>query len=91
MPLRLLVVLIVFALCISAEAYQTAKAHCVGLVQEAEIPTLLIPSGKGCEISARGTVDSISNLVAELVLLKINVLVGGPLTASSSEEEKLQC
>ena len=34
--------------------------------------------------------DSIPNLVAELVRLKINVLVVGPLTASGSEEEKLQ-
>ena len=90
----ILVVVVLLAVAVIAEAQQPTKVPRIGLcVSELAIPT--IPglrsrhSGKGCEISvilrgktswlsiatAEGKLDRIPSLVAELVQLKVDVLV----------------
>jgi ABC-type uncharacterized transport system substrate-binding protein len=92
MPLRFLVVLIVVALCIPAEAQQPGKIPRIGLLRVGSPPDPMVEAfreglrnlgyieGKSVVIEyrwAEGKPDRLPELAAELVRLKVDVIVPG--------------
>ena len=104
MPLRFLVVLIVFAVCTPAEAQQQTKVPRIGLLSTGSSSSIAgrleafrqglhdlgYVEGKNISIeqrSAEGKLDRVRELVAELMRLRVDVIVTtGPTSTRAAKE-----
>ena len=104
MPLRFLVVLIVFAVCTPAEAQQQTKVPRIGLLSTVSSSSIAgrleafrqglhdlgYVEGKNISIeqrSAEGKLDRVRELVAELMRLRVDVIVTtGPTSTRAAKE-----